>query len=69
MEELGIEMNKAEGLRTPQEDLESTNLGHQPEIMLELDPDLLHICGKCTTWFSMWVPYQVEGGGRGWLGL
>ena len=58
MEELGIEVGKLEGSRTPQETLESANLGpwgswrldYQPGSMQWLDLEPLHIGSKCAAW-------------------
>jgi hypothetical protein len=58
VEELGIEVNKLEGSRIPQEDLLSQitwcygglhSLGYQPGSIWEL---VLDICSKCAAWFS-----------------
>jgi hypothetical protein len=62
VEECGIEVSKSEVSRTPQEDPQSQlsmdrggsqSLGHQPDIMQELDLDPLHICSKCSAWPCM----------------
>jgi hypothetical protein len=74
VEELGIEVSKSEGSRTPKEDPQShltwaygssQKLNHKPWSMRgwggaegELDLDLLHICSRCAAWSSCDSPNQ-----------